>query len=77
MSRKYEKQIEGELDATGLPWSFDRGTKHIKVVLGGTLVGILPRGKTIKDGDSRAFMNLRSQIRRLARNMGGDCANGR
>lgn len=77
MSRKYEKQIEGELEATGLPWSFDRGTKHIKVVLGGNLVGILPRGKTIRDGNSRAFMNLRSQIRRLARDIGGSHANGR
>ena len=76
MSRKYEKQIEGELKATGLPFAFDRGTKHIKVVLAGTLVGILPRGKTIRESDGRAFMNLRSQIRRLARDMGANHANG-
>jgi hypothetical protein len=59
------KEILPDLRATGLPWSIKRGKRHLKIIVGGKFVGILPLdGKT---GQPRELRNLRSQIRRAAK----------
>jgi len=60
--------IRAELDATGLPWELVPGKRHVHVRLNDKLVGILPRGKH-SAADRRPVLNLRSQIRRAAREM--------
>lgn len=60
--------IRAELEATGLPWDLVPGKRHVHVRLNDKLVGILPRGKQ-PSADRRPMLNLRSQIRRAAREM--------
>lgn len=60
--------IKKDLDATGLPWRIEEGKKHLKLRLGRRMVGILPiKGKRgDMSQDRRAYLNVRSQIRRAA-----------
>lgn len=61
--------IQTELQATGLPWRIDCGTKHRKIVLQERVVGILPIcGNRLRQND-RGLKNVLSQIRRAAREM--------
>lgn len=55
------KPIKTALDATGLPWSIESGSRHFHIRLDGRLVGILPQGKP---GDGRGLKNTLAQIRR-------------
>ena len=64
--RNLPREIEQELDATGLPWEITLGRKHYQVRLGGKLVGILPRGP-LKESNHRAIKNLRAHIRRASK----------
>jgi hypothetical protein len=62
---KLPAQIEEALDATGLPWTLERGTKHQKIRLGGRFVAILPHGKE-QTVHRRSLLNTIAQIRRAA-----------
>ena len=62
--------LRPELEASGLPWSIDNGGKHLKLRLGGRLIGVLPKGSSHTQ-DPRATKNLVAQIRRAAREMRG------
>ena len=49
------------LAASGLPWRLEPGKRHVKLVLCGKVVAVVPRGKG-KDG--RSQLNLAAGIRR-------------
>ena len=57
-------KIKDTLDRCGAPYSLESGARHIKIVVGGRLAGILP----YRDGrsDSRATLNTMAQIKRAA-----------
>lgn len=62
---RIDPEITRALDATGLPWRVEQGSKHAKLYLGPQLVGVLPHdGKAI---DGYARRNTLAQIRRAAR----------
>lgn len=52
------------LEASGLDWTIDTGSKHLKIYIEGHLAGILPHGKA-SSKDKRTVLNTRSQIRKL------------
>lgn len=63
MSRvRIPSDVADALNATGLPWAIETGSKHYQVRLSGYLVGVLPKG-TPKDRHQRATKNLVSNIR--------------
>ena len=68
--RRVPKEIEYELNATGLPWDVELGGKHVKIKLAGRLVGILPlNGRNIQQTNSVPMKNTIAQIRRAAREL--------
>ena len=67
------KQIRADLDATGLPYTLERGTRHLKIKLCGYLVGIIPMKGKDNVGDRRTYLNVRSQIRRKAKEISNGC----
>lgn len=73
MCGKAQKQIEADLRATGLPWTIEPGTCHLKIRLCGYLVGILPKKGVDNVGDRRSYLNIRSQIRRKAKEISNGC----
>lgn len=62
--------IKNELDSTGLPYELKMGGRHIKIVLAGRMVGILPKVDG-KDAHSRAIKNTIAQIRRAQKEING------
>jgi hypothetical protein len=71
MSCSARKVIEQELAATGLPWETEAGKKHLKFRLNGRLIGVMPaKGKgSDSEGGRRVTLNIRSNARRIAREM--------
>jgi hypothetical protein len=69
MCGKAEKQIRADLDATGLPYALERGSRHLKIKLMGHLVGIIPMKGRDNVGDRRTYLNVRAQIRRKAKEL--------
>lgn len=68
---KIPDEIVAALDATGLPWEVDNGSRHAKLRLCGRLVGILPRGRA-SFPNPRATLNTITQIRRAVRELKGE-----
>lgn len=70
MADKARRLVEDALSATGLPWSIETGSRHLKVRVAGRFVAIMP-----KDGGSdgyRAIKNVTAAIRRTAREIKGE-----
>ena len=65
---KIDPRLADALDATGLPWTTECGTKHYKVRLAGKLVAIYPRGKK-QESDKRALLNTITQVRHAAQEL--------
>ncbi len=66
---KIPRIIQTELDSlakSGVPFRFQTGGKHHKIFIGDKFAGILPIGK-IREGECRESLNIRSQIRRAAK----------
>jgi hypothetical protein len=65
--------LEQELDGCGLPWRLEQGGRHVKLVVGERLAGIMPMGAkaSATDKDRRAVMNLRAQVRRVVKELKG------
>ncbi len=59
---KIPPEVRAALEAKGLPWAIEQGTRHHKIKIEGRLVGIMPRGRG-SDRD-RAQKNIIAQIRR-------------
>ena len=55
------------LDASGLPWSLERGGRHWKIMVCGRLAGILPMSKPHSRLNSRCEKNMIANIRRRIR----------
>ena len=63
--RGVPREVEEALIALSQPWELKRGNRHIKIMIGGQLAGILPRnGKC--NNDRRSTLNLVAQIKRVA-----------
>jgi hypothetical protein len=62
------KEVTRTLDATGLPWHVEGGTKHYKIIMADRIVGVYPQG-TIRESKGRPVLNLVARIRRTAREM--------
>lgn len=62
--KRAPKLIVAELQRTGLPYSLEPGSKHVRIKLCDKLVGIYPLTGRAKEG--RAMKNIISQIRRAA-----------
>lgn len=65
MPKLISKELEN-VTSHGLNWSLVDGGKHCKLFVCGHLVGVLSRGNN-SGGDMRSVKNLRSSIRRIAR----------
>lgn len=69
MSRvRIPPNVADALQATGLPWTIETGSKHYHVRLAGYLVGVLPKGNT-RDRHQRSTKNLISNIRNTTRKL--------
>ena len=62
---KLSTAIRETLERSGLPWSLENGGRHIKIRVGGRLVGVYPKGKT--PDNRRGEANVLAQIRRACR----------
>jgi hypothetical protein len=56
--------VARELEERGFPWEIKRGHGSAKLFVAGRLAGVLPWRGT--EGDRRASLNIRAQIRRIA-----------
>ena len=62
---KLPKGVRDVLDATGLPWSVEAGSRHGKIKINGRIVTIVPlNGGNDRD---RATKNVIAHIRRASR----------
>lgn len=59
------REVEAALAAIGQPWELKAGNRHIKIMVGGQLAGILPTNG--KCTNRRSTLNIVSQIKRVAR----------
>lgn len=69
MCGKAERQMRADLEATGLPYTIETGSRHRKIKILGHLVGILPMKGVDNRGDRRAYLNVRAQIRRKVKEL--------
>lgn len=56
------KEVQQALDETGLPYTIEEGTRHLKIKVAGHLVGVLPH--KIRNQGGRGQRNVIAQIRR-------------
>jgi len=59
--------IIDELDRNGLPWRLEDGHGHRKLIVAERLAGVV--GVTLQDTNRRPTLNLRANIRRIAREL--------
>jgi len=71
MMRRPPSDLLDLLRGCGLPWRFENGNRHYKVMIGERFVGILPRsgGRLWEHG--RQHKNLIAQVRRAIAAGGG------
>lgn len=67
--------IREALDASGHHWEARRGTRHIKIYLGGRLLGVVSSTAT-QSGKGRDSRNMLAQIKRVARQLSVDGGKG-
>lgn len=66
---KVPELIKRELDSCGKPYQIVNGGQHQKIFVAGMFCGILP--KNGRSNTNRAELNVRSQIRRAIKSLGG------
>lgn len=68
------QSVLAEIQMAGLPWRLERGGRHIKLIVGERLAGILPySGKAqAQSADRRAELNMRAQVRRIIKEVNGE-----
>ncbi len=54
--------IQKELDQCDIPHKIERGSRHMKIFIGGVLCGIIPMNG--RSTSRRAELNVRAQIRK-------------
>lgn len=62
---KQTRQVEAWLRETGLPWRIEDGGKHLRVILNGRMIQVIPTACSREAG--RSLLNCRATIRRIAR----------
>ena len=62
--RVLPQKLITELDDLGLPWSAVHGSKHLKIYIGGWLVGVYPRSHV---GDHSRWLRMRNVIRKFGK----------
>ena len=66
MSRNFVgREIADVLNASGLDWRIEHGSKHTKVVVGDKIVTTLPRSKRALNATPRDLKNTIATIRRF------------
>lgn len=65
--RQVSDEIEELLKGSGLPWSIEDGSKHLRVIVAGKFAAILPRARKGKRHEGRCHKNAIAQIRRVIR----------
>lgn len=65
------KEVQAALDGCGQPWSLERGSRHMKIIVGGRFVGILPANGKISESNRRPTLNIAAQIKRAGRELAG------
>lgn len=55
------------LTDSGLPWRIETGGQHLKIIVGGRFVGILPKSLHVRNKTYRAHKNTVAQVRRAIR----------
>lgn len=76
MSGSLIKEMSSFLEDLGCPFSIETGKKHRKIKVAGHLVGVIPlncRGDQ-SEGGRRALLNIKSQARKVAREVSGAIA---
>lgn len=73
---KFDKRLGEALDATGLPWTIEPGTRHFKIRLAGRLCGLVPQGVKGDNSPKMLAKNVK-QIRRIADEIKQGKPNGR
>lgn len=68
---KIPREVQAELDGCGQPWSLERGSRHLKIIVGGRFVGIMPANGKINESNRRATLNIAAQIKRAGREQVG------
>ncbi len=63
--RRVPREVVETLTALDQPWELKQGNRHIKIMIGGQLAGVLPRNGKCHN-DRRATLNLVTQIKRVA-----------
>lgn len=66
--RRLPKELRKALDAVGVPWALEQGSRHLHLRLNGRLIGILPT--TGGHDNGRALKNVVAQVRRTAQGKG-------
>lgn len=67
MAVRIDPFIKEALDATGKPYDIRMGGHHLKILLDGVFIGVLPSVGGRKSGDPAARKNLIAHIRRHAK----------
>lgn len=62
---RFDKRLGEALDATGLPWTIEPGTRHFKIRLAGRLCGIVPQGVKGESGPKMLAKNVKN-VQRIA-----------
>lgn len=60
-TNQYLERLRPTLDATGIPWRIENGTRHTKVFVGEVMATVIPRG-SFSDGNMGL---LRKTIRNI------------
>ena len=54
------------LEAGGVPWRVVNGGRHLHLIVGGRLTGVLPKNRRF-ESSQRSGRNMLAQVRRLLR----------
>lgn len=63
--RGIPREIQETLADLDQPWELKQGNRHLKIMVGGRLAGVLPHNGKCQN-DRRATLNLVAQIKRVA-----------
>jgi len=64
--RRIPDELKDMLNESGVDWRLEIGTRHMKVMIGGRLAAILPKGKAVNQigYSNRSHKNMLAQVRR-------------
>jgi len=66
--RRLPDDLQALLESSNVPWRIEQGKRHYKIFVGERMVGILPRGSSLRR-TYRAHLNTLAQVRRAIRQM--------